>query len=793
MVLDTNVRELNNSFKYSVINKAICVILCLVTFLSAAGITSLGVMTVAYMTDNAVGDYKEPPKSWTETSEFRYKISQDAIGIAQKAYIATEEKDIRKTLTAYKSKAVAEAVAQNEAYWASRVDNGDGGYYFENDSAISVAVPSSEYGDFYTEATDDESISKAELEKRFAEKYDDFVGQAVNNLYLDVWYNISIGEVNAYAKFGKNVEKYIIGDKKFSEKDALNSDYCLVIKQGKLIAHNGIPKKVAQQIVNNSFKNDDYAKKTDVYVYFNDEDVAVEEGFVGFFGMFGRDKQYSNLKYTAGVAQQFSEDFVQYAVLDVILLVVSFICGFYYFSICGKRREDEPAKVYPWDYVPVELQLGAVGGIGFGTMMLVLNISDDWGFSFVAAILTAATAFSWWILLMGLCTSIARYAHSDKKFYKHFTTYWVFYGLFVASKFIFKKIGSLFKKMNKSAKRTFSVLTYKPTKFKRNLIILGIIYAVLNLSLIGLIALMFVGAFPIAIILILGDLVGNFFIFRRVLEYIKNLDMIIDASSRHEEVNVDIDTLDESLKILAESMRYTNAELQTAINQAVKDERLRTELITNVSHDLKTPLTSIITYVDLLSKCDITDEKAREYIGVLDEKGAKLKRLIDDLIEASKLNTGHITVNLAPMNLSELCLQATVDAQADFEKAGLDLIVKSGDKPVTAIADGTKAYRVIQNLLSNAKKYSAKASRVYVSVYEENGQGIFEIKNISAQPLDITADELTERFVRGDASRNMEGNGLGLSIAKELCKAQKGELELIIDGDLFKARVKLPQ
>lgn len=163
--------------------------------------------------------------------------------------------------------------------------------------------------------------------------------------------------------------------------------------------------------------------------------------------------------------------------------------------------------------------------------------------------------------------------------------------------------------------------------------------------------------------------------------------------------------------------------------------------------------------------------------------------MIDDLIEASKVTSGNVTVHLAPMNLSELCLQSTVDVQQDFENANLSLVVKQGDKPVNVIADGAKTFRVIENLLSNARKYSAKGSRVYVSVYQEGTNGVFEIKNISAKPLDITPEELTERFVRGDKSRNQDGNGLGLSIAKELCKVQNGKLDISIDGDLFKAKV----
>lgn len=334
--------------------------------------------------------------------------------------------------------------------------------------------------------------------------------------------------------------------------------------------------------------------------------------------------------------------------------------------------------------------------------------------------------------------------------------------------------------------------TYKPKTVKTKSILLTVLWFAVNLLVMGIAYLCAYDAIPVSILILLADAIVNTLVLIKVIRYLADLDTIIDAFSQHQEPVVDIDSLPKSLQLLSESMKYTNTELQNAVAKAVKDERLRSELITNVSHDLKTPLTSIITYVDLLSKCDIDDPKALEYIAVLDDKGAKLKRLIEDLIEASKVTSGNVSVNLTTINLSELCLQSTVDAQPDFEKAGLDLIVKDCEKPPVISADGAKTFRIIENLLSNARKYSAKASRVYVDVYSQNGYGIFEIKNISAQALDISPDELTERFVRGDKSRNQEGNGLGLSIAKELCKLQNGELELIIDGDLFKARVKLP-
>ena len=241
------------------------------------------------------------------------------------------------------------------------------------------------------------------------------------------------------------------------------------------------------------------------------------------------------------------------------------------------------------------------------------------------------------------------------------------------------------------------------------------------------------------------------------------------------------------------SLPYTNQELHNAVDQAVRDERLKTELITNVSHDLKTPITSIITYTDLLSKCPQSDEKAKEYMAVLTEKSTKLARLVEDLIEASKLSSGNITLHPMVLDLGELTAQAIGEYQKEFEENRLQLVLDPDLPRVQAFADGSKTYRVLENLLQNAKKYSAVDSRVYVRVYKQGDFGVFEIKNISAEPLNISPQELTQRFVRGDASRTKEGNGLGLSIAQELCSAQQGKLELLIDGDLFKARGYLPQ
>lgn len=232
--------------------------------------------------------------------------------------------------------------------------------------------------------------------------------------------------------------------------------------------------------------------------------------------------------------------------------------------------------------------------------------------------------------------------------------------------------------------------------------------------------------------------------------------------------------------------------MRTAVDEAIKGEHMKTELITNVSHDLKTPLTAIVNYVDLLKKCDISDATAQEYIGVLEEKSERLKHLIEDLVEASKATTGNLKLNFIKVNLYELAMQAVGENEDALEAAGLDVRLNTPEQEPILYADSQKTWRIIDNLISNVKKYAMPGTRVYVDVGEENGFGVFLIKNISRDPLDVPVEQLTQRFVRGDASRSTEGSGLGLSIAQSLCELQKGTLAVSMDGDLFKVTVHLP-
>lgn len=458
---------------------------------------------------------------------------------------------------------------------------------------------------------------------------------------------------------------------------------------------------------------------------------------------------------------------------------------------CGRRAGTDGVRLLWMDYIPLELHTAiiaaAIAGLGvvlFGN--LFNDLSNYYGYQlstlyygglFLAA--CGALGAVAWGLYAELTLSFVRLCKSKKHLYKGTLLYYICLGIW-----------RLLCKLHWFNRRVIRGLAYTPRHFKRNMVFCAVGYLLINIVL----AVLF-GAYleyaPISVPCALAFLAFNGFCVGYALRFLFQLDRVIEAAANR--TDVEAAHLHPALAAMAGSLRYTNQELHNAVDQAVRDERLKTELITNVSHDLKTPITSIITYTDLLSKCPQTDEKAKEYMAVLTEKSTKLARLVEDLIEASKLSSGNITLHPMVLDLGELTAQAIGEYQKEFEENRLQLVLDPDLPRVQAFADGSKTYRVLENLLQNAKKYSAADSRVYVRVYKQGDFGVFEIKNISAQPLNISPQELTQRFVRGDASRTKEGNGLGLSIAQELCSAQQGKLELLIDGDLFKARVYLPQ
>ena len=240
---------------------------------------------------------------------------------------------------------------------------------------------------------------------------------------------------------------------------------------------------------------------------------------------------------------------------------------------------------------------------------------------------------------------------------------------------------------------------------------------------------------------------------------------------------------------LAEAVNSIGDGIDKAVSTSMKDERMKADLITNVSHDIKTPLTSIINYVDLLKRANIEDETARGYIDILEQKSLRLKALTNDLVEISKISSGNITLELVNLNMVEMINQVTGEFDERFKEKSLIPILNLPKEDVVIHADGQALYRILENLYINIYKYALRGTRVYIDLATNENKALLTIRNISAEPVKLDSAMLTERFIRGDISRGTEGSGLGLSIAKSLAEAQNGRLDLSLDGDLFKVVV----
>ncbi|WP_368199851.1 sensor histidine kinase [Blautia wexlerae] len=299
----------------------------------------------------------------------------------------------------------------------------------------------------------------------------------------------------------------------------------------------------------------------------------------------------------------------------------------------------------------------------------------------------------------------------------------------------------------------------------------------------------FTGAGVFLIILLIVDAAAVIFIIRKA----DGLDLIMDGlkkiSDGELQYKIKTDTLTGKQKVMAEYINNIGGGLDAAVENSLKKERMQTELITNVSHDLKTPLTSIINYVDLMKRENPTDPKIQEYLRILDEKSQRLKVLTEDVVEASKASTGNIKLEMNDIDFVEMVQQVIGEFEEKFQEKNLTMMVHFTDEPSIIYADGQRMWRVLENVFGNVVKYAMEGTRVYAEISNRNKKVTFSLKNISAQPLNISADELTERFIRGDVARNTEGSGLGLSIAKSLTELQGGEFKLYLDGDLFKVMI----
>ncbi len=523
----------------------------------------------------------------------------------------------------------------------------------------------------------------------------------------------------------------------------------------------------------------------DVYIALNDE--LLPKGLNGELDIYYKlDQNFQYAKNNLPVE----------LAMTAICLLVYVLCAIYLTVASGHRAEAEEITLLWTDQIPNDLHLLLSGslvilGLAAAAGVPAQRLDATQGFQKLLMLAGVGCAMGAGGVLLEWLTSVARNV-KRRQFWRN-TLIVKFFRFLKKS---WKRFRTALHNIKEDIK-AHAIPNHRMENLRTSILFLFVGYLLLNVILIGLTILCMSDGPSFAwlfftVLTVLFNLIVLILFWKTVIA----LDEIMTAVSkmRQGDLNYPLKTekMPRPLRKFGEDVVDMQDGMRTAVDEAIKGEHMKTELITNVSHDLKTPLTAIVNYVDLLKKCDISDVTAQEYIGVLEEKSERLKHLIEDLVEASKATTGNLKLNFIKVNLYELAMQAVGENEDALEAAGLDVRLNTPEKEPILYADSQKTWRIIDNLISNVKKYALAGTRVYIEVSEDNGYGVFSIKNVSRDPLDVPVEQLTQRFVRGDASRSTEGSGLGLSIAQSLCELQKGTLAVSMDGDLFKVTVHLP-
>ena len=488
--------------------------------------------------------------------------------------------------------------------------------------------------------------------------------------------------------------------------------------------------------------------------------------------------------------------YISLAILCAIIWIVLFL---YLSVMTGRKKVDGNTQiVLRWfDYVPTEIAATIAGLVGVLIFYVYLEVKESFGdfmswytyendeqmilgFAIVAGALSVLFTFFWYSMLRRF---------KARTIFKHSIIcrflIWIYKGIKKVVCAVKVQIQYIYNNSSDASKVIWPAILLMLLHFivvpvGGVLVVEGFDYGNGELIL---------GLFVYGVLFVIDA-----FVAMAVLKNKVNRTEIVRHIERIAQGEMDIrlkeeDYKGENLK-LAQSVNNIGNGIKTAVETSMKDERMKADLITNVSHDIKTPLTSIINYVDLLKREQIETEPVKGYIEVLDAKSQRLKQLTDDLVEASKISSGNIVLHMERINLAELLKQSVGEFSEKFESKRLTIVENYGEGEHLIYADPRRMWRVIENLFNNVYKYALEGTRVYVDItlneFGEKKQVLLSIKNISSTQLNIRPDELTERFVRGDDSRTTEGSGLGLSIAKSLVVAQGGNLNIILDGDLFK-------
>lgn len=457
-----------------------------------------------------------------------------------------------------------------------------------------------------------------------------------------------------------------------------------------------------------------------------------------------------------------------YALPISSVLLISILI--YLIIAIGHNKGKEGIDLNDFDKIPIEIILIVIGVILLIIYSLTYTINMLEDYKSIISILLSVYIISYILIISPIVTIIKRI--KAKKFID--TSYTCKFCRWAYRKI--KKVFKILKIVYGNLKNSWPITA----KFIVFVLVSGIIGigVILVFGPIGI-------AIDLGIIIYLAyELLNKIICYKKIEKHLKEMYDGTHPQKLNEK------DFDKNFKDIINYINDISRGFENAIEEGIKSERLKTELITNVSHDIKTPLTSIINYVDLLKKEELNNEKAKEYVEILDNKSQRLKKLTEDLVEASKASSGNVKLNIEKININELIKQSTGEFEDKFKQKNLEIILSVPKEVIYINADNRYMYRIIENLFSNISKYALDSSRVYIDVKKEFNKVKMDVKNISKEKLNISADELMQRFVRGDKSRNTEGSGLGISISKSLTEIQNGVFDLQIDGDLFKVHLE---
>ena len=628
---------------------------------------------------------------------------------------------------------------------------------------------------------------------RYSERFTDKNGslqfavfyKSIGKVYTNCGIKYNDSHEQVLKKLGGNFLEYKIGKKYYSSESERKT----------------APGKFFTDIDNMfEFQNQNYLK--------NSDDTVIERAYFSFSPQkdgFTTAKQ----SYDAFVQKHFSSEkydngqkLTHYGIAAIVTFLLACACYIYLLFVAGKN-DDENVKMNLLDRTPLAISTAVLGCIALCFVAVFIcvpldeyEIFERFAYNdFPLSLYIYISKFSLPIVVTSftLCilTCFALLYSIVKKLRNKCLLKYTICGVCFR---LFKKIFRFFRKLahNLSEKiKEIYIKDYEQGNGKKFYILSFLtIFAVSLIKIIFIFLTAFAdGGFLIFIIVI------NILVALYLALLVFCFDRIACGVTRIKlgSLNCNIDTrfMPPYFRALAKEISGVRDGLQTAVNQAMKDQAMKTELITNVTHDIKTPLTSIITYVDLLKRAE-SEEERENYLNVLEEKSLKMKKLIDDLVQASKAASGAVEVNLTKLDLGLFASQAVGEYSDEFAENDIELVLKNPENTVFVRADAKLTDRVIENLISNIKKYALRGTRAYVEVKENGGLGEIIFKNTSTAPLETDAEKLTERFYRADASRTGEGNGLGLSIARDYCIVQGGKLEIETDADLFKVKIVLP-